>query len=135
MVEWLILQFFNSLHDPGDEYVWLFVDALAHWCEKLFWYICDKVLELLLESILFYLDSSQFLFQKRLRILHLTQLNELIIIGTGKRQRFPKPELLKTLIEAKIGFEVMDSQAACRTYNILVGEGRQVLLALIVEAT
>lgn len=59
---------------------------------------------------------------------------ELIIIGTGKRQRFPKPELLKTLIEAKIGFEVMDSQAACRTYNILVGEGRQVLLALIVES-
>ena len=60
---------------------------------------------------------------------------ELVIIGTGKRQRFPKPELLKTLIEAKIGFEVMDSQAACRTYNILVGEGRQVLLALIVEAS
>ncbi len=59
---------------------------------------------------------------------------ELILIGTGKRQHFPKPELLKTLIEAKIGFEVMDSQAACRTYNILVGEGRQVLLALIVEA-
>ena len=59
---------------------------------------------------------------------------ELIIIGTGKRQRFPRPELLKTLIEAKIGFEVMDSQAACRTYNILVGEGRQVLLALIVES-
>ena len=59
---------------------------------------------------------------------------ELIIIGTGKRQHFPKPELLKTLIAAKIGFEVMDSQAACRTYNILVGEGRQVLLALIVES-
>ena len=59
---------------------------------------------------------------------------ELIIIGTGKRQRFPRPELLKTLIEARLGFEVMDSQAACRTYNILVGEGRQVLLALIVEA-
>ena len=58
---------------------------------------------------------------------------ELILIGTGKRQRFPKPELLKALIEAKIGFEIMDSQAACRTYNILVGEGRQVLLALIVE--
>ena len=58
---------------------------------------------------------------------------ELILIGTGTRQRFPRPELLKTLIEAKIGFEIMDSQAACRTYNILVGEGRQVLLALIVE--
>jgi uncharacterized protein len=58
---------------------------------------------------------------------------ELVLIGTGSRQRFPKPELLKALIEAKIGFEIMDSQAACRTYNILVGEGRQVLLALIVE--
>ena len=58
---------------------------------------------------------------------------ELILIGTGSRQRFPKPELLKSLISAKIGFEIMDSQAACRTYNILAGEGRQVLLALIVE--
>ncbi|WP_114637192.1 Mth938-like domain-containing protein [Polynucleobacter necessarius] len=58
---------------------------------------------------------------------------ELILIGTGSRQRFPKPELLKALIEAKIGFEIMDSQAACRTYSILVGEGRQALLALIVE--
>ncbi len=68
---------------------------------------------------------------------HFTQMAalkpELIIIGTGNHQRFPKPELLKTLIAAKIGFEVMNSQAACRTYNILVGEGRQVLLALIVE--
>jgi len=59
---------------------------------------------------------------------------ELILIGTGVKQRFPKPELLKALIAAKIGFEIMNSQAACRTYNILVGEGRQVLLALIVEA-
>ena len=58
---------------------------------------------------------------------------ELVLIGTGGRQRFPKPELLKPLIAAKIGFEIMDSQAACRTYNILVGEGRQVLLALLVE--
>ena len=69
---------------------------------------------------------------------HFTQMvalkPELILIGTGSRQRFPSPELLKTLISAKIGFEIMDSQAACRTYNILVGEGRQVLLALIVEA-
>lgn len=60
---------------------------------------------------------------------------ELILIGTGRRQQFPQPELLKNLISAKIGFEIMDSQAACRTYNILVGEGRKVLLALIVEPT
>jgi uncharacterized protein len=58
---------------------------------------------------------------------------ELVLIGTGSRQRFPKPELLKALVQAKIGFEIMNSQAACRTYNILVGEGRQVVLALIVE--
>jgi len=58
---------------------------------------------------------------------------ELVLIGTGSRQCFPKPELLKALVQAKIGFEIMNSQAACRTYNILVGEGRQVLLALIVE--
>ncbi len=58
---------------------------------------------------------------------------ELVLIGPGSRQRFPKPELLKALVQAKIGFEIMNSQAACRTYNILVGEGRQVLLALIVE--
>jgi len=69
---------------------------------------------------------------------HFTQMvdlkPELILIGTGNKQRFPKPELLKALISANIGFEIMDSQAACRTYNILVGEGRQVLLALIVES-
>ena len=74
---------------------------------------------------------------ERLEASHFTQMvdlnPELILIGTGSKQRFPKPELLKSLILAKIGFEIMDSQAACRTYNILVGEGRQVLLALIVE--
>jgi uncharacterized protein len=70
-----------------------------------------------------------------LEVGHFSQLldlkPELILIGTGSRQRFPKPELLKDLIMAKIGFEIMDSQAACRTYNILIGEGRKVLLALI----
>lgn len=58
---------------------------------------------------------------------------ELIIIGTGFRQRFPRPDLLKALIDAKIGFEIMDTQAACRTYNILVGEGRQAMAALLLD--
>ena len=40
---------------------------------------------------------------------------------------------LQPLIKAKIGFEMMDSQAACRTYNILMGEGRKVLAAIILE--
>jgi len=58
---------------------------------------------------------------------------EVVILGTGPQQHFPKPELMKLLIEAKIGFEVMDSQAACRTYNILMGEGRQVLAAILLK--
>ena len=62
-----------------------------------------------------------------------SQNPELLIFGSGAKQRFPRPELLKALIKAKIGFEVMDSQAACRTYNILVGEGRQVMAALLLD--
>jgi uncharacterized protein len=60
---------------------------------------------------------------------------ELIIIGTGKKQQFLKPELIKPFIQAKIGFEMMDSQAACRTYNILMNEGRQVLAAIILDTS
>lgn len=59
---------------------------------------------------------------------------EIVIVGTGRRQRFPAPALLRPLIEARIGFEFMDLAAACRTYNILVGEGRSVAVALLFEA-
>ena len=58
---------------------------------------------------------------------------EIVLIGTGSRQRFPSPALLRPLIEARIGFEVMDLPAACRTYNVLVGEGRAVLAALLFD--
>ncbi len=59
---------------------------------------------------------------------------EIVLIGTGRRQRFPAPALLRPLIEARVGFEVMDLPAACRTYNILVGEGRSVAVALMFDA-
>jgi len=59
---------------------------------------------------------------------------QVVIIGTGARQRFPAPALLRPLIEAGIGFEVMDLPAACRTYNILANEGRKVVAALLFEA-
>lgn len=63
-----------------------------------------------------------------------TRLNaEIVIIGTGKLFRFPKPEVLRPLIDARIGYEVMDTAAACRTYNVLLGEGRQVAALLLVE--
>jgi uncharacterized protein len=58
---------------------------------------------------------------------------QVVIVGTGARQRFPAPALLRPLIEAGIGFEIMDLPAACRTYNILAGEGRKVVAALLFD--
>ena len=57
---------------------------------------------------------------------------ELVLIGTGDRLRFPDPRLLASLASARIGAEVMDTRAACRTYNILAEEGRNVAAALII---
>ena len=56
---------------------------------------------------------------------------DLIILGTGERQRFVPSRLLATLMARRIGLECMDNRAACRTYNILMAEGRKVALALI----
>lgn len=58
---------------------------------------------------------------------------DLVLLGTGTRQRFPAPALLRPLIEARIGYEVMDSGAACRTYNVLMAEGRRVAAALLFD--
>ena len=56
---------------------------------------------------------------------------EVVILGTGMKLRFPSPGLTRALVEANIGLEVMDTGAACRTYNILMGDGRRVLAALL----
>jgi uncharacterized protein len=56
---------------------------------------------------------------------------ELVIFGSGNRIRFPTPSLTMSLINAQIGIETMDTQAACRTYNVLASEGRKVALALL----
>ena len=58
---------------------------------------------------------------------------EVIIFGSGSRLRFPKPAWLAPLAAKRIGIETMDSAAACRTYNILAQEGRDVAVALLVE--
>lgn len=58
---------------------------------------------------------------------------EVVLLGTGARQRFPHPRLTGALAAARIGFEVMDTAAACRTYNILMAEGRRVAAALLLE--
>ena len=72
------------------------------------------------------LTADDFLFLKQLQV-------EIILLGTGPRQRFPHPRLTAALAQAGIGLEVMDLQAACRTYNILVAEERKVAAALLFE--
>ena len=56
---------------------------------------------------------------------------EVILLGTGLRQRFLQPELMQTMAMASKGLETMDLHAACRTYNLLMGEGRKVAAALL----
>jgi len=56
---------------------------------------------------------------------------EILLLGTGARQRFPHPRLTRSLAEKRLGVEVMDLQAACRTYNILMAEERRVAAALL----
>jgi uncharacterized protein len=58
---------------------------------------------------------------------------ELVIFGSGKRLRFPPPSFLRALMAQRIGLETMDTLAACRTYNILAGEGRHVIAALLID--
>jgi uncharacterized protein len=72
------------------------------------------------------LTADDFVFLKELRA-------EIVLLGTGPRQRFPHPRLTAALAQAGIGLEVMDLRAACRTYNILVAEERKVAAVLLFE--
>lgn len=56
---------------------------------------------------------------------------EIILLGTGTAFAFPEPAALAGIYRLRVGFEVMDTKAACRTYNILLGEGRNVVAALL----
>ena len=55
---------------------------------------------------------------------------EVLLLGTGERQRWPTPRLVAALAKRGIGLEVMDTLAAARTYNVLVGEERRVVAVL-----
>jgi uncharacterized protein len=72
-----------------------------------------------------------------LTVEHFAQIDatkpDVVILGTGKKQRFVHPKLTSILTSRRIGIECMDNQAACRTYNILMAEGRKVAMALIIE--
>jgi uncharacterized protein len=56
---------------------------------------------------------------------------EVLLLGTGARQIFPPPTFSARYLSAGIGFEAMDTGAACRTYNVLVGEQRRVVAMLL----
>ena len=58
---------------------------------------------------------------------------DILLLGTGTRLRFPHPSLTRSLVEARIGLEVMDVGALCRTYNYLISEGRNVGAAVLIE--
>jgi len=77
-------------------------------------------------------DVSEFM---KITIAHIEKLMtlgvEIVLLGTGPKQRFPHPSLTAPLAAAGIGLEVMDLKAACRTYNILVAEERKVAAALL----
>jgi len=57
---------------------------------------------------------------------------EIVLLGTGSALRFPDPALSRRLAASGIGLEVMDTRAACRTYNILIAEGRKVVAAILI---
>ena len=64
----------------------------------------------------------------------LTLEPEIVLLGTGRRQQFPHPRLTQALLAQGIGVEVMDTAAACRTYNVIMLEGRRVAAALLLIA-
>jgi uncharacterized protein len=70
---------------------------------------------------------------------HLKQIMEfnpeVILLGTGERQKFPHPSIFAFFGEKGIGLEVMDTGALCRTFNILVAEDRAVVAAVILDQT
>jgi uncharacterized protein len=59
---------------------------------------------------------------------------ELVVFGSGSRLRFVSPQLQRALMSARVGVETMDTAAACRTYNVLLAEGRRVVAALLFDA-
>lgn len=72
-----------------------------------------------------------------MRVEHLdafyTMKPEVIILGTGVKQIFPEREILKYLVQKRIGYEIMDTQAACRTFNVIMGEGRTVVAGMFIK--
>ena len=74
-------------------------------------------------------EQAQFLMS------HCPADTEVLLIGTGPNQRFPNLEVRRLFAEKGWPVDYMTTQAACRTYNILIGEGRKVFAALLLSST
>lgn len=110
----------NTFTGYGEGYV--MVNNLRH----------EQSLVVLPERILTDWAASSFEHLSEGQLGALAELEcDIILLGTGAVLRFPRPELLRPLIERRIGVEVMDVPAACRTYNILMAEERKVAAALL----
>jgi uncharacterized protein len=94
--------------------------------EKSLVVMADRVIEGTLPAGVAGLTSSHFEF-----LLGLDP--EIVLLGTGTSLRFPAPELSRCLPAAGVGLESMSTSAACRTYNILIAEGRRVLAAVLID--
>ena len=109
----------NTITGYGEGYVT--VNSQRH--ESSLIVMADKVMEWPVEAF-DRLSQESFFILKDERL-------EILLLGTGPKQRFPHPSLTAPLAAAGIGLEVMDLKAACRTYNILVAEERKVAAALL----
>lgn len=76
-------------------------------------------------------DPLAFLDEPELTPARPADAPEVLLVGTGRRQRMLPPDTLRPLLAMGIGVESMDTEAAARTYNILMAEGRRVVVALI----
>ena len=112
----------QSIHSYGPGWIQVGADKLRHSVilgsrgERIDWH-CER-----------FEDLTAAHFEQ---LAHLQ--TELVIFGSGARLRFAAPALSRALIERQIGMETMDTQAACRTYNILASEGRCVAVALLMQ--
>jgi len=99
--------------------------------------INDKLFEhsLILSPMEFIQDWEPKVYSS-LDVKHLDPLYELrpdvILLGTGVKQIFPNTDIMRRLATEKIGFEVMTTQAVCRTFNILMSEGRNVVAGIFI---
>lgn len=88
------------------------------------------------DSVISDWDATDFASLSEAHFARVLQLQpELVLLGTGARLQFPHPRLYRCLTEAQIGVECMDSQAAARTYNILMAEDRRVACMILFDAS